>query len=74
MSFPWILIDHVLTSLDPALVECLLFQLDLYNDAASFALHHFQKQFLYDEVEAEVDIQFNFSLENYNCFSGQSLF
>jgi cytoplasmic FMR1 interacting protein len=54
MSLPWILIDHVLTSLDPALLECLLFQLDLYNDAASFGLRKFRKQFLYDEVEAEV--------------------
>lgn len=27
-----------------------LFQLDLYNDAAQFALLKFRKQFLYDEV------------------------
>jgi cytoplasmic FMR1 interacting protein len=54
MSLPWILIDHVLVSLDPALLECLLFQMDLYNDAGSFALRRFRKQFLYDEVEAEV--------------------
>lgn len=59
MSLPWILIDHVLTSLDPALLECLLFQLDLYNDAASFGLRKFRKQFLYDEVEAEVNLCFD---------------
>lgn len=31
MSIPWILIDHILTSQDPALVESILYQLDLYN-------------------------------------------
>lgn len=32
----------------------ILYPLDLYNDSAHYALHHFKKQFLYDEVEAEV--------------------
>ncbi len=32
----------------------LLYTLDLYNDSADWALHHFKKQFLYDEIEAEV--------------------
>ena len=32
----------------------ILYPLDLYNDTAHYALHHFKKQFLYDEVEAEV--------------------
>lgn len=59
MSFPWILIDHILTCLDPALTECILYQLDLYNDAADYALRHFKKQFLYDEVEAEVNLCFD---------------
>lgn len=59
MSMPWILIDHILTSLDPALLECVLYQLDLYNDAASFSLRRFRKQFLYNEVEAEVNLCFD---------------
>jgi hypothetical protein len=32
----------------------ILYPLDLYNDSASYALTIFSKQFLYDEVEAEV--------------------
>uniref|UniRef100_A0A183BT41 DUF1394 domain-containing protein n=1 Tax=Globodera pallida TaxID=36090 RepID=A0A183BT41_GLOPA len=59
MSMPWMLIDHILSSLDPSLLECALHQLDLYNDAAAFALSHFRKQFLYDEVEAEVNLCFD---------------
>ena len=36
-----------------------MYPLDLYNDSASFALNVFQKQFLYDEVEAEADLCFD---------------
>ena len=32
----------------------ILYPLDLYSDSAHYALHHFKKQFLYDEIEAEV--------------------
>lgn len=31
-----------------------LYSLDLYNDSAHYALTRFNKQFLYDEIEAEV--------------------
>lgn len=31
-----------------------LYSLDLYNDSAHYALTKFKKQFLYDEIEAEV--------------------
>lgn len=31
-----------------------LYSLDLYNDSAHYALTKFNKQFLYDEIEAEV--------------------
>ena len=31
-----------------------LYPLDLYNDSADCALYYFKKQFLYDELEAEV--------------------
>ena len=37
----------------------ILYPLDLYNDSAHFALHQFKKQFLYDEVEAEVNLCFD---------------
>ncbi len=32
----------------------ILYLLDLHSDSAHYALHHFKKQFLYDEIEAEV--------------------
>ena len=35
-------------------VRYILYPLDLYSDSAHYALHHFKKQFLFDEVEAEV--------------------
>ena len=74
MSMPWILTDHILTSRDPALTECVslffhdakkkrdrcaLYTLDLYNDSAHYALTAFRKQFLYDEIEAEVNLCFD---------------
>ena len=39
--------------------RCVLFPLDLYNDSAHYALTVFRKQFLYDEVEAEVNLCFD---------------
>ena len=36
------------------MMEYILFPLDLYNDSANYALSVFKKQFLYDEIEAEV--------------------
>eukprot|EP00051_Salpingoeca_urceolata_P004991 m.69469 g.69469 ORF g.69469 m.69469 type:complete len:1254 (+) comp13989_c0_seq2:242-4003(+) len=59
MSLPWILIDHILTTKNASMMEYVLFPLDLYNDSANFALKKFCKQFLYDEVEAEVDLCFD---------------
>ncbi|VDM40991.1 unnamed protein product [Toxocara canis] len=59
MSIPWILTDYILTSQDPTLTECIFYQLDLYNDAANYSLNKFRKQFLYDEVEAEVNLCFD---------------
>jgi cytoplasmic FMR1 interacting protein len=40
-------------------MECVLYPLDLYNDSAFYALNVFRKQFLYDEVEAEVNLCFD---------------
>lgn len=59
MSMPFIMIDHILTSRDPSMIEFVLYPLDLYNDAADFALTSLKKQYLYDEVEAEVDLAFD---------------
>lgn len=39
---------------DGSLCRYVLYSLDLYNDSAHYALTRFNKQFLYDEIEAEV--------------------
>jgi cytoplasmic FMR1 interacting protein len=39
--------------------RCILYPLDLYNDSAHYALTVFKKQFLYDEIEAEVNLCFD---------------
>ena len=36
------------------LCRYVLYPLDLYNDSAHYAMTVFKKQFLYDEIEAEV--------------------
>ncbi|XP_026290663.2 cytoplasmic FMR1-interacting protein-like [Frankliniella occidentalis] len=59
MSMPWILTDHILRTKDPSMMEYVLYPLDLYNDSAHYALTVFRKQFLYDEVEAEVNLCFD---------------
>ncbi|XP_050433683.1 cytoplasmic FMR1-interacting protein [Adelges cooleyi] len=59
MSMPWILTDHILKTKEPSMMEYVLYPLDLYNDSAQYALTVFRKQFLYDEVEAEVNLCFD---------------
>eukprot|EP00911_Craspedida_sp_UC1_P002217 UC1_evm1s1691 len=59
MSLPWMLIDHTLESRDASIMEYALYPFDLYNDSANFSLASFKKQYLYDEVEAEVDLCFD---------------
>ncbi|CAH1268673.1 CYFIP1 [Branchiostoma lanceolatum] len=59
MSMPWILTDHILETKEPSMMEYVLYPLDLYNDSAHYALTKFRKQFLYDEVEAEVNLCFD---------------
>lgn len=59
MSMPWILTDHILETNDSSYMECVLYPLDLYNDSAHYALTVFRKQYLYDEVEAEVNLCFD---------------
>ena len=54
MSLPWILTNHILENKEARMMEYILYPIDLYSDSGHYALHHFRKQFLYDEVEAEV--------------------
>lgn len=39
---------------NPPVFRYVLYPLDLYNDSGYYALTKFKKQFLYDEIEAEV--------------------
>ena len=50
-----------------ALPRYVLYPLDLYNDSAHYALTVFKKQYLYDEVEAEVSYFKSFCV-SYFCF------
>jgi len=59
MSLPWILTDHILESRDAAMMEFVLYPLDIYNDAAQRALGKLGTRFLYDEIEAEVNLCFD---------------
>ncbi|MCO5571458.1 hypothetical protein L7F22_025198 [Adiantum nelumboides] len=58
-SLPWMLVDHVIESQDTGLLESVLMPFDVYNDSAEFALHGLKQRFLYDEIEAEVDLCFD---------------
>eukprot|EP00004_Rigifila_ramosa_P010810 TRINITY_DN2288_c0_g1_i2.p1 TRINITY_DN2288_c0_g1~~TRINITY_DN2288_c0_g1_i2.p1 ORF type:complete len:1415 (+),score=362.60 TRINITY_DN2288_c0_g1_i2:563-4246(+) len=58
-SLPWILTDFVVNSKHAVLSDCMLYPLDLYNDAAHRAMHQQYQQFLFDEIEAEVNLAFD---------------
>ncbi|XP_068666012.1 protein PIR [Aristolochia californica] len=58
-SLPWMLVDYVIDSEDGGLLESVLLPLDIYNDSAQHALTILKQRFLYDEIEAEVDLCFD---------------
>ncbi|EGG14585.1 component of SCAR regulatory complex [Cavenderia fasciculata] len=58
-SLPWILTDHILESDDPSLMEYIFYPLGLYNDTAHRALQSLNQRFLYDEIEAELNLCFD---------------
>lgn len=58
MSLPWILTSHILSSGSYNLTEYVLYPLDIYNDAAQHALYKLHSKYLYDEIEAEVNLCF----------------
>ena len=61
MSLPWILTEHVINNVtaDTPLIEDLAYTMDVYNDAAQRALYVFDNQYLYDEIQAEVNLAFD---------------
>eukprot|EP01038_Epipyxis_sp_PR26KG_P007795 gene7795-10589_t len=58
MSLPWILTEHLILNgvSNAPMIENVFFVLDIYNDAATKALYEINQQFLYDEIEAEVNL------------------
>lgn len=77
LSLPWILADSILESRNRSMMEYVLYPLDIYNDAANRALSSLKQQFLYDEIEAEVNLCFDqliFKLSDqvYNTFKTQA--
>jgi cytoplasmic FMR1 interacting protein len=61
LSLPWILTEHVITNQHKSmpLVENILYTMDSYNDAANRSLYVLSQRFLYDEIEAEVNLVFD---------------
>eukprot|EP00629_Pelagomonadales_sp_RCC1024_P017002 CAMPEP_0119275140 /NCGR_PEP_ID=MMETSP1329-20130426/13283_1 /TAXON_ID=114041 /ORGANISM="Genus nov. species nov., Strain RCC1024" /LENGTH=1260 /DNA_ID=CAMNT_0007275501 /DNA_START=313 /DNA_END=4095 /DNA_ORIENTATION=+ len=61
LSLPWILTEHVITNQHKSmpLMENILYAMDAYNDAANRSLHILSQRFLYDEIEAEVNLVFD---------------
>jgi cytoplasmic FMR1 interacting protein len=59
MSFPWILIEHIVNFPNPSRMENVLYALDIYNDAAMRALDSLGKRYAFDEVQAELNLCFD---------------
>ncbi|KAI8901764.1 cytoplasmic fragile-X interacting family-domain-containing protein [Globomyces pollinis-pini] len=58
-SLPWILADFALETHDTRVLQNIFLPLDLYNDAAFKTLHHLKSQYIYLEIEAEVNLCFD---------------
>ncbi|KJE88550.1 cytoplasmic FMR1-interacting protein 1 [Capsaspora owczarzaki ATCC 30864] len=58
-SLPWILTDSIIESPSGTATEYMLVPLDLYNDSANSALWALKSRYLYDEIEAEVNLCFD---------------
>jgi cytoplasmic FMR1 interacting protein len=58
-SLPWMLVDYALESQEAGILESILMPFDIYNDSAQHALSVLKQRFLYDEIEAEVDLSFD---------------
>ena len=59
MSLPWILTEHVLNQRNRPLMPLIFASMDAYNDAATDALRVHKQQFLFVEIEAEVNLCFD---------------
>ena len=59
MSLPWILSEHVILHPANNMLENIFYAMDIYNDAAHTALHHMGQRYVFDEIEAEVNLVFD---------------
>jgi cytoplasmic FMR1 interacting protein len=59
MSLPWLITEDIIEKRDTEFMESILYPLDVYNDAAYHALFVLKRKFLYDEIEAEVNLVFD---------------
>lgn len=57
MSLPYILTEFVLRI--PSLISNLFFAVDIWSDCAERSLSDLNQQFLFDEVEGEVNLSFD---------------
>eukprot|EP00052_Salpingoeca_macrocollata_P011587 m.89408 g.89408 ORF g.89408 m.89408 type:complete len:1357 (+) comp18120_c0_seq1:24-4094(+) len=57
LSLPWILTSTAIEN--HSYHEFMLHTLELYNDSANYAVRNLDAQFLYDEIEAEVNLCFD---------------
>jgi cytoplasmic FMR1 interacting protein len=58
-SLPWILAEFVLDSTDSSLLQNVFIPLDLYNDAGYKTLNALKSRYIFDEIEAEVNLCFD---------------
>ncbi len=57
MSMPWILTKFVIQGVQ--MKENLFYPMEIYNDAAEVALSFLDQRYLFDEIEAEVNLAFD---------------
>mmetsp|Transcript_3212 Transcript_3212/g.4850 ORF Transcript_3212/g.4850 Transcript_3212/m.4850 type:complete len:1295 (+) Transcript_3212:39-3923(+) len=57
MSMPWILTNFVIKG--QKMKENILYPMEIYNDAAELALSYLDQRYLFDEIEAEVNLAFD---------------
>jgi hypothetical protein len=52
-SLPAILAEHAMQAASPSMTQTVAQVLDVYNDAANFALNRIHRQHVFDEIEGE---------------------
>lgn len=58
-SLPWILAEFALDTPDSEILQDIFVPLDLYNEAANKALYCLHSRYIFNEIEAEVNLCFD---------------